>query len=287
MEQYSHAGFTFDVVDTPPTDPDRSRGTVVLLHGFPQGAYTWDALTPMLNARGFRTVCPDQRGYSPGARPKGRINYRTGLLVDDAAALIEQLGDGPVHVVGHDWGAVVAWRLAASRPDLVRTLTAVSVPHSAAYVRSLLTSDQAVRSWYIYLFQPPFLAEQLAKRFPAAADKVLRSTGMDDELLAATREKFFDRGSLPGSLNWYRAMMLNAPHDMTRHVAVPTTHVWSTNDVALARKGAQITGEYVDADFDLRVIEGADHWLPEHRTGELAEIVLDRIDPQPESASQD
>ena len=279
MEQYTHAGFTFDVVDSPPTDGGESRGTVLLLHGFPQGAYMWGKLTPLLNARGFRTVCPDQRGYSPGARPKGRINYRTGLLVDDAAALIEQLGDGPVHVVGHDWGAVVAWRLAAARADLVRTLTSVSVPHPGAFLKSMVTSDQALRSWYIYAFQPPYLAEQFARRFPDRFDRILRHAGMDDELLADVHTRFLDKGSLPGALNWYRAMMLSSPPDMARRVAVPTTHVWSSGDVALSRKGAEITADYVVADFDLKVIEDADHWLPEHRTEELADIVLGRIDP--------
>jgi len=142
---FTRDGLVFDVRDTGPPD-----GTpVLLLHGFPQDSRSWDAVSPLLHARGYRTIAPDQRGYSPGARPRPRRAYRASELTGDIVELIEVAGLGPVHLVGHDWGAAVAWGLAAARPDLLRSLTALSVPHPAAFVQSLLTSSQALKSWYI------------------------------------------------------------------------------------------------------------------------------------------
>ncbi|NKQ94853.1 alpha/beta fold hydrolase, partial len=123
---------------------------------------------------GYRTIAPDQRGYSPGARPRGRRHYRIGNLVGDAAALVEEVG-GPVHVIAHDWGAVVGWGLASRRPDLVRSLVAVSVPHPAAYVRALL-EGQARRSVYMAVFNVPFLAETVARTPGGRLDTQLRRT---------------------------------------------------------------------------------------------------------------
>ncbi|MFD4432952.1 alpha/beta fold hydrolase, partial [Nocardia sp. NPDC058497] len=131
LTSFTRAGLRFDVVDSGPID-----GNVVLaLHGFPQTASSLSELTGLLNARGYRTIAPNQRGYSPGARPRGRFAYRVSELVGDVVALIREIDRGPVHLVGHDWGAVVAWSLAGARPDLVRTLVTVSVPHPGAYVR--------------------------------------------------------------------------------------------------------------------------------------------------------
>lgn len=120
LTSYTHDGLVFDVVDDGPAD-----GTpIVLLHGFPQNARQWERLTPHLHARGYRTIAPDQRGYAPGARPRGRYAYRVLALAGDTAALIEALGCGPVHLVGHDWGSI-AFRAAAA-PRLRRYATALS-----------------------------------------------------------------------------------------------------------------------------------------------------------------
>lgn len=286
MDQFSNDGLTFDVTDTGPADRDTAdrdtadrgtsnRGTVVLLHGFPQTSRSWRAVTPLLNEAGYRTVAPDQRGYSPGARPKGRFAYRMSLLVDDVAALIDAIGDGPVHVVGHDWGAAVAWNLAAARPQLVRTLTSVSVPHPGAFVKSMLRSDQALKSWYMAAFQPPLLPEQLITRFPGLTDRALRATGMDDDQLADVHA-LIAGGALSGGLNWYRAMMVGAPEDFARRVAVPTTHVYGARDSALSRRGAELNTDFVIGDYRLEVLEDADHWIPEHNADQLAAIIGER-----------
>src|SRR5262245_19601155 len=131
ISSFERDGLVFDVHDRGPLEGD----LVVLLHGFPQSARCWDVLAPLLNAAGYRTLALDQRGYSARARPRGRLAYRLPELTGDVLALIAAAGPGDrkAHLVGHDWGAAVAWTLAATRPDAIATLTALSVPHPAAF----------------------------------------------------------------------------------------------------------------------------------------------------------
>jgi pimeloyl-ACP methyl ester carboxylesterase len=128
MERFTRAGLTFEIRDSGPRDGD----AVVCLHGFPQDGTSYDAVVPRLVERGLRVLVPDQRGYSPGARPPGRTAYALPALVDDVLALLDQAGVGAAHVVGHDWGGAVAWALAGRHPERVRSLTALSTPHPAA-----------------------------------------------------------------------------------------------------------------------------------------------------------
>ncbi|MCF8589409.1 alpha/beta fold hydrolase [Gordonia sp. HY285] len=278
MDTFTRNGLTFDVTDSGPADGE----PVILLHGFPQTASSWSQVSELLTAQGFRTIAPTQRGYSPGARPRGRWHYRTSELTADIVALIEQTGRGPVHVVGHDWGALVAWSLAMNRPDLVRSLTSVSVPHPGAFLRSMTRSRQALMSWYMYFFQVPWLPELVITRIRSVLPTALRRTGMSlDEVAVVQREIIDDpkltAGALTGGLNWYRAMLLDGPTGLTRTVSAPTTHVWSSGDSALARRGAELAHEYVTGDFRLEIIDGASHWLPDQRPADLAAIILDRI----------
>lgn len=137
-------GLTFGVVDDGPLDGH----PVVLLHGFPQGPSSWAPTVAALHERGFRTYALDQRGYAPGARPRGRRAYRVAELVADVVVLIDRIG-GPVTLVGHDWGAAVAWNVASRHPDRVAHLVAASVPHTAAFFASMVRSRQLLMSWYI------------------------------------------------------------------------------------------------------------------------------------------
>ncbi|MEV6217953.1 alpha/beta fold hydrolase [Nocardia sp. NPDC051833] len=274
LTSYTRVGLRFDVVDSGPID-----GPVVLaLHGFPQTASSFGELAALLDARGYRTIAPNQRGYSPGARPRGRFAYRITELVDDVLALIREIDRGPVHLVGHDWGAMVAWSVAAARPDLVRSLVTMSVPHPAAFRRSLLGSDQLARSYYMGLFQIPVIPERLLHARPGILDRALAGTGMTPEMIARVHREIVDTGALTGGLNWYRAMILLGQRAISAPVQVPVTHVWSSGDTALARRGAELTGNYVTGDYRLVVLDGASHWLPEERPRELAEIITERIE---------
>ena len=270
IRTYTNDSLTFDVLDDGPVDGP----AVVLLHGFPERATHWADVAEVLHAHGLRTLAPDQRGYSPGARPRGRYAYRMSRLVADTVALVERYG-APVHLVGHDWGAAVAWATAAARPDLVRTLTTVSVPHPAAFARSLLSSSQALRSWYVLAFQPPGAVELLAGIAPVALSRLMRGAGLTKTEVARFRHEILDYGALPGALGWYRAIPLSISYS-PGPVRVPTTHVWSDGDIALARRGAELTAEQVLAPYELRVLTGVSHWIPTHAPRELAEAILAR-----------
>jgi pimeloyl-ACP methyl ester carboxylesterase len=273
LTTYDHDGLTFDVRDEGPRDGD----PVVLLHGFPERGTSWREVAPRLHGAGLRTYAPDQRGYSPGARPSRRRDYGMPLLVADTVALVEEI-DRPVHLVGHDWGAVVAWRLAVERPDLVRSLTAVSVPHPAAFLRAIGTSTQVLRSWYVGLFQVPLAPELVAALPGRPFEHALRHSGMTDEDVERFRTEIVEYGALPGALGWYRAMPLGDPRPMTQRVSVPTTLVWSDGDVAVARQGAELSGQWVDAPYRFEVLEGVSHWIPTHAPEALAAAVLDRVE---------
>lgn len=279
MKTFSRAGLTFDVVDSA-EDPSVAgdRGTVVLLHGFPQTSHSWRLVTPLLNQRGYRTIAPDQRGYSPGARPRGRFAYRIGELVSDIESLIIQSDSRQVHLVGHDWGAQVAWALASTRPDLVATLTTVSVPHPAAFLASMRQSNQLRLSWYMGAFQIPFGPELVIQHRPAAFDKMLADTGMDPAMIADTHRRVVDTDALTSAINWYRALPFANAGKVTRRITVPTAHVWGARDSALSRRGAELAGDYVDADYRLHILEKAGHWIPDRNASELADIILDRIE---------
>lgn len=268
VEELENDGLRFPVRDRGPLDGE----VVVLLHGFPQRASSWSTVEPLLHAAGLRTLAPEQRGYAPGARPTRRRDYRLPRLAGDVLALLRRTG--PAHLVGHDWGAAVAWWVAGEHPEQVRTLTSVSVPHPAAMVASLTSSDQLLRSWYMLFFQLPWLPERLlASRL---GERMLARIGMDAGMVADFRRDVVATGALPGGLAWYRALPFTGPAGVRSPVRVPTTHVWSDGDAALARRGADLTAEHVDADYRLEVLRGVSHWIPEQAPERLAEIVLAR-----------
>ena len=272
IHSFARDGHTFDVIDTGPLEGD----PVVLLHGFPERASSWGTVAARLHAQGLRTLAPDQRGYSPRARPRTRLSYRLPALVADLEALVDRVGR-PVHLVGHDWGAVVAWGLAARRPDLVRSLTAASVPHPGAYVAACLRSSQLRDSWYFLLFAIPFLPEWVARHRPDRFDTALLKGGMTRADVARFRREIVADGALSGGLGWYRALPF-APLTWARtKVAVPTTYVWSDRDVALSRVGADLCGRFVTGPYELVVLEGVSHWIPGQAPDLLVAAVLARI----------
>jgi pimeloyl-ACP methyl ester carboxylesterase len=265
-------GLTFDVFDEGPLDGE----VVVLLHGFPERSTTWRYVAPLLHERGYRTVAMDQRGFSPGARPKRRRDYRMVTLADDAAALINKVG-GPVHLVGHDWGAVVGWTVAMLGPELLCSYTAISVAHPMAFLEALVSSSQIRKSWYIAGFQLPLVAERMAAKPGGRFDRGLLNSGMTEEEVQRFRREIVDDGVLPHALKWYRAIALvDRRMPPNRKVRVPTTLIWSDGDVALARRGAERTGRHVDAPYELVVLEGVSHWIPTQEPEACAEAIAKR-----------
>lgn len=272
MERYTRDGLVFDVRDAGPPDGP----VVVLLHGFPQRNDSWNAVIDRLTAAGYRCLAPNQRGYSPGARPPRRRDYRMSELVADVGALIDASGAPRVHLVGHDWGAGVAWGVAAELPDRLATVSPVSVPHPAAFLKSFGTSRQGLASWYMGFFQLPWLPEWLLTRGKGAvAAKTLRRSGQTAAAAERDAQAMIEPGALTGGLNWYRGLPLSNLRDSNQRISVPTMYVWSDDDIALKPKGARNTARYVDGEYRFEVMPGVSHWIPDTEPDRLADLLLD------------
>lgn len=265
---------TFDVrVD----GPEDGR-PVLLLHGFPETSASWAAVTPLLAQAGLRTYAPDQLGYSPGARPADPDAYALQNLAQVTADLMTALDIPVADVVGHDWGANVAWALAGWHRDRVRSLTAVSVPHPAAFTAAYRTDpEQKERSAYIRLFWQEGKAEEVlladdARRLRRMYD--VENSGISPETVDEYVSVLSAPGALTAALNWYRQMSSGLRVD---HVEVPTTFVWSDGDVAIGRTAAEACAEFVPGDYRFVELPGITHWIPEQAPEELAAAILDRV----------
>ena len=274
MEQYHRGELTFDVIDAGPADGP----VVVLLHGFPQFNTSWNAVIDRLTAQGYRCLAPNQRGYSPGARPPRRRDYRMSEIVEDIRALIDASGAERVHLAAHDWGAAAAWAAAAELPDRIATLTPFSVPHPGAFLKGLVTSRQGLMSWYMYFFQLPWLPERLLLGSNGSAIRMsesLQSGGQSKEAADRDAKAMAAPGVLTAALNWYRALPLTDLRQSAGKIAVPTMYVWSDKDIALAEKPARNTVRYVTGDYRFEVLRGVSHWIPDECPDAAADLLLE------------
>lgn len=266
------AGQVFDVTVAGPDDGP----AVLLLHGFPQSAHSWRLVVPGLVAHGFRVIAPDQRGYSPGARPTAASAYRLPELVRDALGILDALDIEQAHVVGHDWGAAVAWQLGARHAARVRTLTAVSVPHPRAFIEALTTDDdQRRRSLYMREFATEGYDEQLLAEHSALMQQLFDGGGPDVDVQDVLR-RAAEPGALRAWLRWYADQRLEDIGD-TPAVEVPTLHVWSDGDAALGRAGAVGTAAWVTGPYRFEVLPGISHWVPEQAAQELTGLLLTHL----------
>lgn len=270
MDTFTRDGLVFDVTDVGPEDGP----VVVLLHGFPQRSSSWEQVTPALVAAGLRCLVPDQRGYSPRARPRGRRAYVLDELVADVLALVDAAGADRVHLVGHDWGAAVAWSIAQQHRDRVASLTAFSVPHPGAFRQALLSPRQLLASWYMGFFQLPVLPERLV---PLRLRKVLEASGQLPEAAARDARAMAEPGALAAALSWYRALPVTPPGGASAKVEVPSLFVWSDGDTAITEAAARRCGEWVTGPYRYERLEGVSHWIPDVVPERAAALVLEQV----------
>jgi pimeloyl-ACP methyl ester carboxylesterase len=257
----------------------------ILLHGFPEGAESWSHQVDALAKAGHLAVAPDMRGYGLTDAPAAKESYSIDHLVDDVAGLIKAFGRDSAHVVGHDWGAVVAWFFAARHPDMTKSLTALSVGHPAALAAASRDDpDQQERSRYIQLFLLEGKAEQVL-----ADDDYRRLRNMfrnpHPEAVPRSAIEHFARsmarpGRLTAALNYYRANLASGhaswePLADIGRITMPTVLMWGDQDPALGRRGAETSGAHVEGDFRLEILEGAGHWLQFERPAEVSRTVTD------------
>jgi pimeloyl-ACP methyl ester carboxylesterase len=274
VQIFRRDGFRFDVTDRGPRDGP----AVVCLHGFPQDSTSYDGVAPLLVERGMRVLAPDQRGYSPGARPAGRSAYALPELVADVLTLLDTAGIDAAHVVGHDWGGAVAWALAGRHPDRVRSVTALSTPHPAAMRAAGLRSSQAARSAYMTVFRLPWLPETVALAGRAHLLRSgLRASGLPGRQADHYAERMSEPGALRAALGWYRAIPASRGHGAGR-IGVPAGYLWGSRDPFFARAAAEGTRDFVRGPYTVRELPDAGHWLPETCPAEVAAMVLKVVD---------
>lgn len=247
----------------------------LLLHGFPENKYSWRFQLPFLAERGFTAWAPNLRGYGRTSRPRERIAYRLEHLTDDVRALIAAAKSERDYretvLIGHDWGALIAWAVAIDGGAPIDKLVIMNVPHPALFRRGLSTRAQLARSWYIFFFQIPWLPEAvLARNGGEALGRALRDMAIDktnfsERDLAVYRQAAADPGALGAMIDYYRANLrggtmrkISAP-DLPP-IEVPTLMIWGEKDAALGKELTYGTEHYVRR-LTIRYLPSVSHWV--------------------------
>ncbi len=256
---------------------------VVLLHGFPQFWYEWRHQIPALVEAGFRVVAPDMRGYNLSDKPLGVRAYRVELLARDVERLILACGERMASVVGHDWGAIVAWIAAMRYPGRVRNLAILNVPHPARFLEGFLSPVQLLRSSYMFFFQIPRLPEAVIRAgdFALLRSVLRRDPVRPGAFTAADIERYAGAMSRPGALtatlNYYRSLLRN-PREMgtlLERIEAPVLVIWGERDRFLSRRLAEPPPLWVPNLLRVGRLPDASHWVAEDRPREVNTLLLD------------
>ena len=257
---------------------------VILLHGFPETSIMWAGLMERLASEGYRCFAPDQRGYSPGARPGQVGDYRYEKLISDVMALADALGYACFHLVGHDWGSAIGWAILHLHPDRVRSWTAMSVPHMDAFASAIADDpDQRKRSQYMAFFVLPEKPEQSLAADDFAVLRSLWSSIPKDQVEEYSRV-FSQPGALTAALNWYRAnaVLLEKRREGPRFGSVqhPTLLIWGSQDMAIGRTAVERTAQYMKGPY--RLVElNAGHWLVQEEPERVHDEILRHLRANP------
>lgn len=252
--------------------------TAILLHGFPESSVMWEPLMQNATDLGYRVLAFDQRGYSPGARPKGKENYHVDSLVQDVIGIADYLNIDTFHLVGHDWGSGVGWRTVMEHPDRVHTWTAMSVAHIGVFFDAVLNDpEQKEKSAYMLKLRWPILPELLAINFQniiyAELEKRWGVAGHVDEYKAIQSEP----GAMTAMLNWYRALDYEDPSVMeqiNKKINRPTLFLWGNEDPIIAHHVVPLQAEYVDTTFQSVELD-AGHSLMQEAEEEVINLIIE------------
>ncbi|MFN2594345.1 MAG: alpha/beta fold hydrolase [Actinomycetota bacterium] len=247
---------------------------VLLLHGFPDSSRLWRNQIPALVGEGYRAIAPDLRGFGESEKPEGVDAYSILNVLGDLSALCDELGVESAHIVGHDWGAGVAWGFASIFPDRTRTVTALSVGHPTSFRGA--GPEQVMASWYMFLFQFEGVAEELLSRNDWEFLRAwTHEAGDFDQYLKDLSRP----GALTAGLNWYRA---NAQPEgwvgeplALPPIQAPAMGIWSSGDFALTEKQMIESERFVAGPWRYERIEGASHWIPLDAPDKLTDLLLD------------
>ena len=276
------------------TNAGGERGLALLLHGFPELAFSWRHQITALAEAGYEVWAPNLRGYGDSSKPPKVADYSIDLLLADIAALIDESGRDEVTLVGHDWGAVQAWMFAIRRVRPLQRLVIMNVPHPACMRRELRGVRQLLKSWYIFFFQIPWLPEKLlcARRAKAVGDAFTKSavdrSRFPAEVTDVYREAALRPGAMRSMINYYRAAFRHGRASVREELAVietPTLLVWGLEDVALSKETTDGTDDHV-SDLTMRFLPGVSHWVQQEAPEVVNAMLLAWLDgkPVPEAA---
>jgi pimeloyl-ACP methyl ester carboxylesterase len=258
---------------------------VILMHGFPETSIMWANLMERLADEGYRCFAPDQRGYSPNARPEGIKKYVYQELASDVVALADDFGFRRFHLIGHDWGSIIGWIVLSLYPERVHSWTAMSVPHIDAFISAIADdADQQQRSQYIAFLKLP---EQPENTLAANNLEPLRNlwSPMPEEQVEEYTAVFSQPGALTAALNWYRANSFGLEQGQQEQIIGPVSHptllIWGNQDIAVGRTSVERTEQYMKGPYRLVELD-AGHWLiqdePERSYNEiLAHLKSNRL----------
>ena len=251
---------------------------VILLHGFPETSYMYSNLINLLSNNGYKVIAPDQRGYSQYARPDSKKEYLIDYLVEDIFLIADHFDFKKFHLVGHDWGASVGWVASNNKPERIITWTALSVPHLDAFSDALKSDDdQKNKSRYFKFFKIPFIPEFY---FSLNDNKNLKAVWnkSSDEQINEYLKVFSNRDALKGALNWYRANIgaNNSSIKKLGETNTTTQFIWGNKDMALGRKGAELTKDYMTGEYKFIELD-AGHWLIQEDYNKVSSAILSFI----------
>lgn len=279
MQLYDHLTIRTNGINLHVVQAGDPRGPlVILLHGFPEFWYGWRKQLPYLAEQGFCVWAPDQRGVNISDKPQGLRSYNLDELAADVIGLIDASGRDQVMLVGHDWGAAIAWFTALKYPDRLSKLVIMNVPHPEVFRQTLMTnSQQRRRSWYIGFFQLPLLPE-LVCRYGALKNS-LRSTARPGTFspaeLADYQQAWSQPGALTGMINYYRAVIQAPPQPLpSARITVPTLMIWGKRDAFLLPDMAQPSIDLCDAGR-LVFIDEATHWVQHEEPERVNQLLGD------------
>ncbi len=252
---------------------------IILLHGFPEFSYGWRKQIPYLAEAGYRVWAPDQRGYNLSDKPDGIAAYSIAKLAADVIGLIDAAGEEKVFLVGHDWGAAVAWWVAAKYPERIRKLVNLNVPHHSVMRKNLQSNFAQLRkSWYMFFFQIPWLSEFLVRLgdWKKSADSLQKSSRpgvFTDSDMEEYKQAWAQPKAYTSMLNWYRAMLQKPPKPLANsRITVPTLLIWGAQDKFLGREMAQPSIDLCD-DGQLVFIEEATHWVQHEEAERVNKLI--------------
>jgi epoxide hydrolase 4 len=269
------------------TDGPENGPSVILLHGFPEFHYGWRKQIPALAEAGFHVIVPDQRGYYLSDKPRRTAAYDVNTLAKDVVGLFDHFGIQKAKLVGHDWGAAVAWTVALNHPERLEKLAILNVPHPSVMARFLLKDPvQRRKSWYIFAIQLRYIAEwNLSRNNFRNMARMLVGSGKKStftkEDIAEYKKAWSQPGALTGMLNWYRAMfrggfkyLFHRRNISTRRVGTPTLILWGKRDVAISHEMAEPSLALCDHGR-LVMFEDATHWVQHDKADEVNKHLIE------------